>query len=108
DIGVLSKDGALKIIDRKKNIFKLSQGEYVAVEKLEGTYKKCPFVDQELVAVGKADKLKGYELVKAVHLDAKPWSVDDELLTPTFKLKRPQLQKKYQAVLDAMYSGLKE
>ncbi|GFH24795.1 AMP-binding domain-containing protein [Haematococcus lacustris] len=63
---------------------------------------------QELVAVGKADKLKGYELVKAVHLDAKPWSVDDELLTPTFKLKRPQLQKKYQVVLDAMYSGLKE
>ena len=27
-------------------------------------------------------------------------------MTPTFKLKRPQLQKKYQAVIDDMYKQL--
>ncbi|CAL9037973.1 unnamed protein product [Musa banksii] len=45
DIGEMRPDGVLKIIDRKKNIFKLSQGEYVAVEYLEKIYKISPIVE---------------------------------------------------------------
>ena len=39
----------LKIVDRMKHIFKLSQGEYVAPERIEQIYSQSPFIQQILV-----------------------------------------------------------
>lgn len=44
DVGEWQPDGSLKIIDRKKNIFKLSQGEYIAVENIEGKFSQCSLI----------------------------------------------------------------
>jgi len=49
DIGIFLADGNLKIVDRKKNIFKLSQGEYVAPEKVENVVVQSPFAAQVFV-----------------------------------------------------------
>lgn len=31
--------------------------------------------------------------------ESEQWTVEEELMTPSFKLKRPQLQKKYQVCI---------
>ncbi|OLY82978.1 Long chain acyl-CoA synthetase 7, peroxisomal [Smittium mucronatum] len=49
DIARINSDGTVSIIDRKKNIFKLSQGEYIAPEKIENILQKHPLVMQAFV-----------------------------------------------------------
>ena len=49
DVGQLNLDGTLRIIDRKKHIFKLSQGEYVAPEKIENIYLTSNYVSEAFV-----------------------------------------------------------
>ncbi|XP_078169338.1 long chain acyl-CoA synthetase 4-like [Carex rostrata] len=158
DIGEWQLDGALKIIDRRKNIFKLSQGEYVAVEHLENIYSHLPCIDSiwvygnsfesflvavinpnrkvienwassngisadfealcedqkvkeymlgEISRFAKEKKLKGFEVVRAVHLEAVPFDVERDLLTPTYKKKRAPLLKYYQGVIDGLYQSKK-
>jgi long-chain acyl-CoA synthetase len=44
DIGEFDSNGHLRIIDRKKNLVKSLNGEYIALEKLESVYRSVPVV----------------------------------------------------------------
>jgi len=47
--------------------------------------------------------LKGFEIIKNVYLESEPWTVENNLLTPSMKLKRPAVKKKYQSHIEALY-----
>lgn len=49
DIGKWLPNGTLKIVDRKKHIFKLAQGEYIAPEKIENVYNRSDALAQVFV-----------------------------------------------------------
>ncbi|PLB33800.1 putative AMP-binding enzyme [Aspergillus candidus] len=160
DVCTIDEKGRIVIIDRRKNVLKLAQGEYISPERLEGVYMSeigyfaqayihgdsvetflvgifgvlpeafAPFaskalgrtiseadvqsvlnddkvrkaVIKDLERVAKKHKLAGYERVKNCSLMIDPFTVDNNLLTPTLKLKRPPTVKAYRELLDQLYA----
>jgi len=106
DVGQIDENGRLVIIDRVKNIMKLSQGEYVALERVEALYSACPIILQ-LYAHG--DSLQSYLLgvvipdpAQLAEITSKIWgkpvsSTDQAALNQA--IKDPAV---YQTILDMM------
>ena len=159
DIGVIltSKGNAVKIIDRVKNIFKLSIGEYVAPEKLENILVKHHYINQifvygdsfqnylvgiivpraetcidflkskgieatkenvkeyyddedlknnvvkQLEAFSKENGFKGFEIIRKVYLSKEEFTIQNDLITPTMKIKRHIAKLKFKKEIDALY-----
>ncbi|KAK6590737.1 acyl- synthetase [Cryptosporidium xiaoi] len=54
DIAEKLPDGSFRIIDRKKALFKLAQGEYISPEKIEGIYLTSTPLVQQVYVYGKS------------------------------------------------------
>lgn len=61
---------------------------------------------KDMNALGKEAGLKGFELARDVHLHHELFSIDNNLLTPTMKSKRNELQKYFQKEIDFMYKDM--
>lgn len=46
----------------------------------------------------------GYAQIRRLHLDLKPWTLEDGLLTPTLKIKRDRIVDRYREAIDALYA----
>ena len=55
DIGYLDKNGFLMVTDRKKEIFKLSNGKFIAPQLIENIFKESAIIDQIMV-IGEHEK----------------------------------------------------
>ncbi|KAJ1663785.1 medium-chain fatty acid-CoA ligase faa2 [Coemansia sp. RSA 1813] len=94
DIGFLDSRNRLHIIDRKNNLFKLAQGEFIAPEKIENTLMDHFAVSQAFVY---GDPLKS-ALVAIV--------VPDETLLPMFLRSKGALPPHYVSGADDAFSDL--
>lgn len=47
----------------------------------------------------------GYAQVRRVKLSPEQWTVDNELITPTLKIKRKKIQERYKNEIEGMYEG---
>uniref|UniRef100_A0A8C8MM53 Arachidonate--CoA ligase n=1 Tax=Oncorhynchus tshawytscha TaxID=74940 RepID=A0A8C8MM53_ONCTS len=157
DIGKWLPNGTLKIIDRKKHIFKLAQGEYISPEKIENIYIRCEPVTQlyvhgdslqsclvaivvpdpetmpawalkkgmegsyrdlckntvlkkaimeDLQRLGKASGLHSFEQVKNIYVHNELFSIQNGLLTPTLKAKRPELREFFKEKIEDLYENI--
>lgn len=60
----------------------------------------------ELEKAGKAGKLRGFEFVKRLHLSTDMFSVENNMMTPTSKVRRPQVREFFADKVQAMYEDI--
>ncbi|MBF4617861.1 thioester reductase domain-containing protein [Clavibacter sp. VKM Ac-2873] len=138
DVMAQTAPDTYEYLDRRNNVIKLSQGEFVAVASLEATYGGTPEVHQIalhgdsrhafLVAVvvpataGASERdilaalqrtarehgLAPYEVPRGVIVEPQPFTVDDGMLSDAGKLLRLRLTQRYGERFAALYDALAE
>tara|TARA_B100001769_G_scaffold42944_1_gene29992 strand:- start:217 stop:984 length:768 start_codon:yes stop_codon:yes gene_type:complete len=129
DIGEITKEGNLKITDRKKEIIVNSGGDNISPSKIENLLCLDDKIKQSfvygdkktyLVALIVSDSEKNkkeielyiddlnknlslVERVKKIKLINEEFTIENGMLTPTLKLKRKKILEKYKEDLEKLY-----
>ena len=70
------------------------------------TFKKT--ILDDMTRLGIENKFTGLEKVKDITLTADPFTIENNILTPTFKLKRNVAKTIFQQQFDEMYAKLEK
>lgn len=114
DIGEWTSTGALKVIDRKKNLVKTLNGEYIALEKIESIYRSnkyvlniCCYADENKVkpvGIILPNEAQVKELIFKLGLDKKAKSAS-EIEISNFIENKKLVKEITKSVLDTGKSG---
>ena len=107
DIGEFTKDGYLRITDRKKDLFKLSTGKYVVPQPLENRLTAHPLVEQAVV-VGPGYKYATaliFPSEEGVRHFARSLGIDDTLPFEEL-LEHPKIVAHFQEIVDKANVGM--
>lgn len=131
DIGEFDNEGYLKITDRKKDIIVSLGGDNIAPSKIENLLtlssdidQACVFGEQKnyiaaliiLSTESKAlnDNIQNYineinsnltqpEKIKKFQIIKEPFSIENNLMTPTMKVRRHEVEKKYSEIINQLF-----
>ncbi len=106
DIGVVDEEGYLKITDRKKSMFKLSTGKYVAPQAVENIFKESPFIDQ-LFVVGEKEKFVA-AIISPDFEYLNTWAVKHGIIFRDAQelIKHPKVIERFQQEVDRLNKRL--
>jgi len=110
DIGEWTEDKFLKVTDRKKDIFKLSSGKYVAPQVIENRLKESSFIGNAMVT-GEHQKFASALLVPDFDF-LKEWGKSQNLIGENHKhheiICLPDIQNVFKKEIDILNSRLAE
>jgi len=106
DIGTFVKDKYLKITDRKKEIFKISSGKYIAPQVIENKLKESMFIDQVMV-IGENQKFAS-ALISPDFQFLHTWANNNNISFPDNKelISNPLVYACYQKEVSEINSSL--
>lgn len=105
DIGEMVSGRYLRITDRKKDIFKLSAGKYIAPQILENKMRESEYIDQAMV-VGENEKFAAAIIspnFNTLHF----WALKHKLhyRDNAELITMPEVREKYKSVIDSINKG---